>query len=194
MLLHTKLKGTKVFLGSKSPRRQALLKELGVDFELMQLDVDEVFPDMLKREAIPLFLSKLKALAGQTYLLENELLITADTIVWANHVVLNKPANAQEAFSMLNKLSGKTHEVITAVCLAKQHKIHSFYAITEVTFKSLTEEEIEFYISTYKPFDKAGAYGIQEWIGYIGVEAIKGSYFNVVGLPVHDLYQELLSF
>lgn len=194
MLLHNKLKDTKVFLGSKSPRRQALLKDLGVSFELMQLDVEEVFPEILKRESIPLYLSKLKAQVGQTQLLDNELLITADTIVWANNVVLNKPASTNEAASMLNKLSGRTHEVITAVCLAKNNKIHSFYSVTEVTFKSLSEEEIEFYISEYKPFDKAGAYGIQEWIGFIGVDTINGSYFNVVGLPVHDLYKELLSF
>lgn len=194
MLLHQKLKDTKVILGSKSPRRQALLKDLGIDFEIMQIDVEEVFPDLLKREAIPLYLSKLKASVGQPDLAQNELLITADTIVWANNSVFNKPQNQLDAQNMLNKLSGKTHEVITAVSLVKQHKIHSFYAVTEVTFKSLTEEEINYYLSNYKPFDKAGAYGIQEWIGYVGVETINGSYFNVVGLPVHDLYKELLAF
>jgi len=194
MLLHQKFKHIKVILGSKSPRRQALLKDLGINFTIMQLDVDEIFPEVLKREAIPLYLSKLKASAGQSQLSENELLITADTIVWANNSALNKPADQQEAKNMLNKLSGKTHEVITAVSLVKQHKIHSFYSVTEVTFKSLSEEEIDYYISEYKPFDKAGAYGIQEWIGYVGVETINGSYFNVVGLPVNDLYKELLAF
>jgi septum formation protein len=194
MLLHQKLKDTKLILGSKSPRRQALLKDLGIDFEIMQIDVEEVFPDQLQREAIPLYLSKLKASVVQPDLAQNELLITADTIVWANNSVFNKPKDQLDAQNMLNKLSGRTHEVITAVSLVKLNKIHSFYAVTEVTFKSLTEEEINYYLSNYKPFDKAGAYGIQEWIGYIGVETINGSYFNVVGLPVHDLYKELLAF
>lgn len=194
MLLNKKLENTLVFLGSKSPRRQELLRGLGIDFTLMDLNVEEVFPEVLKREGIPLYLSKLKALEGQKQLKEAQVLITADTIVWLGNSVLNKPADAMEATAMLNKISGKSHEVITAVCLARHNRLHSFYAVTEVKFKSLTEEEIAYYVSTYKPLDKAGAYGIQEWIGYIGVESIQGSYFNVVGLPVHDLYEELLRF
>jgi septum formation protein len=194
MLLHKKLENTVVFLGSKSPRRQALLKDLGIEFQLMDLDVEEVFPEVLKREGIPLYLSKLKALEGQKHLADNQILITADTIVWLGNSVLNKPANELEAVSMLNKISGKTHEVISAVCLARNNRFHSFYSVTEVKFKTLQEDEIDYYVQTYKPFDKAGAYGIQEWIGYVGVESINGSYFNVVGLPIHDLYEELLRF
>lgn len=194
LLLHEKLEGIQLLLGSKSPRRNQLLGDLGLSFNQLELDVEEVFPEKLQRESIPLFLARQKADAGRILLLDKQILITADTIVWTGNEVLNKPLDENEAKRMLSKLSGKSHEVITAVCLCSTTKIHSFYTITEVVFKSLREEEIDYYISHYQPFDKAGAYGIQEWIGFVGVETIHGSYFNVVGLPVHELYEELLAF
>jgi septum formation protein len=194
MLLQEKLKNKKVLLASKSPRRHYLLKELGLEFEVLDIDVAEDYPEKLKRESIPLYLSKLKAEAAKSSLKENEIMITADTIVWIGNMVLNKPINLVEAKSMLNKLSGKMHEVITAVSINSSQKSTSFYAVTEVWFKSMREAEIDYYIERFKPLDKAGAYGAQEWIGYIGVEKINGSYFNVMGLPLHELYEELLVF
>ncbi len=194
MTLNDKLKGRKIFLGSKSPRRNQLLSDLGLEFEVLGFDVEEVFPDKLKRESIPLYLSSLKSAAGLKLIQYSDILITADTIVWLNNEVLNKPQDANDAKRMLNRLSGRKHEVITAVCIASGDKVRSVYCVTEVQFKSLREEEIDYYINQYKPFDKAGAYGIQEWIGYVGVEAINGSYTNVVGLPLKELYEELLAF
>jgi septum formation protein len=194
MLLKEKLKGKKILLASKSPRRHYLLKELGLEFELFDIDVDEDYPDKLKRESIPLFLSKLKAEAAKSSLNEHEIVITADTIVWIGDMVLNKPKDLFEAKLMLNRLSGKMHEVITAVSINSTIKTTSFYVVTEVWFKSLRAEEIDYYVEQFKPLDKAGAYGAQEWIGYIGVEKMNGSYFNVMGLPLHELYEELLVF
>lgn len=184
----------KIVLASKSPRRQFLLKELGLDFELRTKDVDEDFPEDLKREQIPLYLCEHKAAAFNDELAEDELIITADTIVWVNHRVLNKPADKVEAIEMLTELSGTMHEVYTGVCLLTKHKKRVFFDRTEVYFKELTEEEILFYIDSYSPYDKAGAYGAQEWIGYIAVDKIVGSYFNVMGLPVHKLYEQLRAF
>jgi len=194
MLLQEKLKGKKILLASKSPMRHYLLKELGLEFELLDIGVEEEYPDKLKRESIPLFLSKLKAEAAKPSLKENEIVITADTIVWIGNMVLNKPKDLNDAKLMLNKLSGKMHEVITAVSINSMNKTTSFYVVSEVWFKSLREEEINFYVEQFKPLDKAGAYGAQEWIGYIGVEKMNGSYFNVMGLPLHELYEELLVF
>jgi septum formation protein len=194
MLLQEKLKGKKILLASKSPRRHYFLKELGLEFELLDIEVEEEYPDKLKRESIPLFLSKLKAEAAKTSLKENEIVITADTVVWIGNMVLNKPKDLNDAKLMLNKLSGKMHEVITAVSINSINKTTSFYVVSEVWFKSLREEEINFYVEQFKPLDKAGAYGAQEWIGYIGVEKMNGSYFNVMGLPLHELYEELLVF
>jgi septum formation protein len=194
MLLQEKLKGKKILLASKSPRRNYLLKELGVDFDVLDINVEEEYPEKLKRESIPLFLSKLKAEAAKHFLKENEIVITADTVVWIGNSVLNKPKDLNEAKLMLNKLSGKMHEVITAVSLNALNKTTSFYVVSEVWFKSLREDEINYYVEQFKPLDKAGAYGAQEWIGYIGVEKIHGSYFNVMGLPLHELYEELLVF
>jgi septum formation protein len=194
MLLQEKLKEKKILLASKSPRRHYLLKELGLEFELLDIEVEEEYPDKLKRESIPLFLSKLKAEAAKTSLKENEIVITADTVVWIGNMVLNKPKDLNDAKLMLNKLSGKMHEVITAVSINSINKTTSFYVVSEVWFKSLREEEINFYVEQFKPLDKAGAYGAQEWIGYIGVEKMNGSYFNVMGLPLHELYEELLVF
>ncbi|MFM2286095.1 MAG: hypothetical protein RLZZ543_1592 [Bacteroidota bacterium] len=194
MQLQKKLAGIDLILASGSPRRQQLLKELGLTFSVMKLDVEEQFPEKLQRESIPLYLSRLKAEAAKEKLQENQLVITADTVVWMGDHVLNKPVDLNEARWMLNRISGKTHEVITAVSLTSLKKSLSFYAVTEVVFRSLTEDEIYYYTETFRPLDKAGAYGIQEWIGYVGVEKINGSYFNVMGLPVKELYEELMAF
>jgi septum formation protein len=194
MQLLKKLAGTEIILASGSPRRQELLSSLGIPFRVMKLDVEEQFPDKLQRESIPLFLSRLKAEEAKKNIQENQLIITADTVVWLGDHVLNKPADLQEARWMLNRLSGKTHEVITAVSLTSSNKSLSFYVVTEVVFRNLSEDEIMYYTETYKPLDKAGAYGIQEWIGLVGVERIEGSYFNVMGLPTKELFEELLAF
>jgi septum formation protein len=189
-----KLNQFRFILASKSPRRQFLLQELGIPFELVTKEVDESFPDHLQKDEIPLFLARKKADAFERELDEKTIVITADTIVWINDHVLNKPGDAEEARVMLRELSGNRHEVYTAVCLKSAKKEIAFSVRTIVYFRELTEGEIEYYISTYKPFDKAGAYGAQEFIGYIGVEKIEGSYFNVMGLPVKELYEELVKF
>ena len=194
------LKKYSVVLASNSPRRKELLSGLGVNFSVKTLpDVDESFPDALKGEEIPLFIARKKADAYKmlfSSVTSNEveeplLVITADTIVWIEDEVLGKPANATEARAMLSKLSGKKHQVITGVCLTTASWQKSFAAVSEVQFSSLTEEEMDYYIQNYCPYDKAGAYGVQEWIGFIGVESIQGSYFNVMGLPIQRLYREL---
>ena len=194
------LKKYSVVLASNSPRRKELLSGLGVNFSVKTLpDVDESFPDTLKGEEIPLFIARKKADAYKmlfSSVTSNEveeplLVITADTIVWIEDEVLGKPANATEARAMLSKLSGKKHQVITGVCLTTASWQKSFAAVSEVQFSSLTEEEMDYYIHNYCPYDKAGAYGVQEWIGFIGVESIQGSYFNVMGLPIQRLYWEL---
>lgn len=189
-----KLNQFRFILASKSPRRQFLLKELGIPFELVTKEVDESFPDHLQKDEIPLFLSRKKADAFERDLDEKTIVITADTIVWINDHVLNKPENAEEASVMLRELSGNRHEVFTGVCLKSSKKEVAFAVRTIVYFRELTAGEINYYISQYKPFDKAGAYGAQEFIGYIGVEKIEGSYFNVMGLPVKELYEELVKF
>ena len=181
----------KIVLGSQSPRRKELLAGLGYTFTCRTTEAEELFPDALYAEEIPIFLSKLKAEALMPTLQEDELLITADTIVWHRQRVLGKPHDEEEAIAMLNSLSGATHEVITGVTLTTLQRQHSFAVNTKVRFACLTDEEITHYIHQFKPMDKAGAYGIQEWIGYIGVEHIEGSYFNVMGLPVQRLYKEL---
>ncbi|HPW71169.1 MAG TPA: Maf-like protein [Bacteroides graminisolvens] len=194
------LKKYSVVLASNSPRRKELLSGLGVNFSVKTLpDVDESFPDALKGEEIPLFIARKKADAykvlfssvNSNEVEEPLLVITADTIVWLEDEVLGKPANATEARAMLSKLSGKKHQVITGVCLTTALWQKSFAAVSEVQFSSLTEEEMDYYIHNYCPYDKAGAYGVQEWIGFIGVESIQGSYFNVMGLPIQRLYREL---
>lgn len=181
----------KIILASKSPRRQYLLKELGLNFECRTKETDETFPEHLSKQEIPLFLANKKAEDFKNELKQGELLITADTIVWINGKVLNKPCDEKEATEMLKMLSGKMHEVYTGVCLTTITKSKSFFSLTKVFFKTLTEEEISYYVKNYKPFDKAGAYGAQEWIGYIGIEKIEGSYFNVMGLPLKELYEQL---
>lgn len=183
-----------IVLASKSPRRQQLLKDLGLNFSVVLKEVDEVYPSNLKKQEVALYLSKLKADAFLPDLKENQLVITSDTIVCLNDKIIGKPKDRDDAFNMLSDLSGKMHEVVTAVTLTSIEKQVSFYVTTQVYFKTLSNFEIDYYINHYKPFDKAGSYGIQEWIGYIGIEKIIGSYFNVMGLPVKELYDELERF
>jgi len=183
----------KIVLASNSPRRRELLGALEVDFEVRTLDgIEESYPQGLTMTGIPEHISSQKAMAYA--LTDDELLITADTIVYLDGEVLGKPANAKEACAMLRKLSGKTHQVITGVTLRTVERSHTFSCVTEVTFAQLAEEQIKHYVDNYAPFDKAGAYGIQEWIGYVGVTKINGSYYNVMGLPVQRLNQELTAF
>ena len=186
------LKKYKVILASNSPRRKELLSGLGVAYEVRTLpDVDESYPATLQGEEIPLYIAREKADAYRRLLHADELMITADTIVWLNGRVLGKPHDREDAMQMLRDMSGRTHEVYTGVCLTTTHWQHSFSARTEVRFSVLTEEEITYYVDKFCPMDKAGAYGVQEWIGYIGVEYIAGSYYNIMGLPVQRLYREL---
>ena len=184
----------KIVLASKSPRRQHLLKDLGVEFEIRTKEVEEVYPDHLKKEEVALYLSKLKANAFSSCQNDNEIIITSDTIVCLEDRIIGKPKDREDAFHMLSDLSGKMHEVITAVTLLANEKQQSFYVVTEVYFKVLSNYEIDYYINTFQPFDKAGSYGIQEWMGYIGIEKIVGSYFNVMGLPLKELYEALEEF
>jgi septum formation protein len=181
-------------LASASPRRAQLLKDAGFEFEVRVSHVDEVYPNDLKVNEIPLFLSKLKVASLVGGLATNELVIAADTIVHLHGNVLNKPLNRDEASLMLQKLAGQKHEVITGVTLATTSKSISFYDVTEVYFKKLSASQIDFYIDHFKPYDKAGAYGIQEWIGMVGVEKINGSFYNVMGLPIHKVFEELQLF
>lgn len=181
-----------ILLASNSPRRRELLGGLGVEYEVVSLpEIDESYPPTLQGVEIPTYIAARKAEAYSQWMKDDTLLITADTIVWLDGKVYGKPADAQEACKMLRELSGKTHTVITGMALTTCNKQRTFAVESYVTFAQLDEAEIEYYVSKYKPFDKAGAYGIQEWIGYIGVTALEGSYFNVMGLPVQRLYQEL---
>ncbi|MBE9511614.1 MAG: septum formation protein Maf [Bacteroidetes bacterium] len=189
------LKGKRILLASKSPRRHYLLKELGIEFEVVDnYQDDELYPEELPIEEIPVFLAKKKADKYKKLLDKNCILITADTIVWCNNRVMNKPDNYDEAYQMLYCLSDNKHTVITGVCLRSAEKETAFIATTDVYFTKLSDKEIEYYLRKFKPFDKAGAYGIQEWIGYIGIEKINGSYFNVMGLPIQKVYKELKKF
>ena len=183
-----------LILASKSPRRQQLLSDLGLKFRVQSMDIPEVFPEGLGMTEVPVYLAELKAEAFRPLLKKNQLVITADTIVWLDGKVLNKPADYAEGFQMLRNLSGKKHQVVTGVCLLSSEKKISFYASTDVWFKDLSQEEIQFYLENYHPYDKAGAYGIQEWIGYIGINHIEGSFFNVMGLPIQSLYEHLKNF
>lgn len=190
-----KLNEYSYILCSKSPRRQFLLKELGIDFRIeVNNDVEEVYPDTLSKMEIPKFLAELKAGSFKGKLKDKEILLTADTIVWLDNKVVGKPKDKEDAIAILNSLSGKKHEVITGVCLMNVHKKRSFTSVSEVYFTPLSEGEIEYYVDHHKPYDKAGAYGVQEWIGYVGVEKIIGSYYNVMGLPLQKLYAELIQF
>ncbi|MGB0770647.1 MAG: Maf-like protein [Flavobacteriaceae bacterium] len=193
-MLKNRLKSKNLILASGSPRRQELLKSLGVPFEIRIREIDEVYPKHLKKSEISDYLAQLKSNAFVEELNPKDLLITSDTIVWYHNMALGKPKSKDDAFQMLQKLSGKTHEVITSVCLKSLQKEDIFNSITKVTFKELSSEEIQFYIDNYNPMDKAGAYGIQDWIGQIGVTKIEGSYFNVMGFPIHKIYSQLLKF
>jgi len=178
-----------IILGSASPRRKELLKGLDIPFQSVSIDVEETYPDQLVGVDIPMYLAQKKANAYP--LQDNTLLITADTIVWHEFTVYGKPKDKNDARRMLKTLSGKMHQVITGVCIKTKQRKRVFHVISDVYFAAFTDEEIEYYLEHYSPYDKAGAYGIQEWIGYVGVERIEGSYFNVMGLPVQRLYNEL---
>lgn len=187
------LKKYKVILASNSPRRKELLAGLGVDYEVRTLpDVDESYPESLQGAAIPLYIAKEKADAYVAMMQSGELMITADTIVWLDGQVLGKPTDREDALRMLRTMSGRAHEVFTGVCITTTEWQRSFTAQTEVRFATLSEEEMAYYVDKFQPMDKAGAYGVQEWIGFIGVENISGSYYNIMGLPVQKLYRELL--
>lgn len=190
-MLRNKLKKYQIILASGSPRRQQFFKDLDLDFEIRLKEIEEVFSPELQREAITNYLAELKAEAFEGELKENEILVTSDTLVWHKGKALGKPKDKQDAFEILKSLSNDTHEVITSVCFKTSTKTETIFEITQVTFNELSNEAIEYYIENYKPFDKAGAYGIQEWIGFIGVAKINGSYANVIGLPVDKVYQYL---
>lgn len=183
-----------IVLASKSPRRQQLMKDAGIRFRTVNnCDMEEVYPSVLQAEAIPQYLARAKAACYESLIHNDTILITADTIVWLDNEVIGKPSGTTDAIDMLGRLSGRMHEVFTGVCVRTLSQERLFYTSSRVYFRKLNDEEIHYYVNTYEPFDKAGAYGVQEWIGYIGVERIEGSYFNVMGLPVQRLYCELLN-
>ncbi|MEI6047652.1 MAG: Maf family nucleotide pyrophosphatase [Bacteroidota bacterium] len=184
----------KIVLASRSPRRQQLLRELGLKFDVVIKDYKETYPEGLVGEDIVKYVAHEKAISFRNEISDNEIVITADTIVWHNSKVLGKPIDCEDAVRILKEISGNTHEVITGVCLYSTSKEKIFSVSTKVTFETLSGEEINYYVDKYKPYDKAGAYGIQEWIGIIACSHIEGSYFNVVGLPVQRLYKELQNF
>ena len=185
----------RLVLASNSPRRKELLRGLGIDFEVRLIgDIDESYPNDLSANEVPVHISKAKAAAYMDTMTENEVILTADTVVVCDGEILGKPHDAEDARRMLGLLSGKSHEVITGVTLSTLQWQRSFAVTTVVWFKELSADEISFYVDSYRPFDKAGAYGIQEWIGYVGVQRIEGSYFNVMGLPVQRIYEELKGY
>ncbi|WP_225034656.1 Maf-like protein [Winogradskyella sp. SM1960] len=190
-MLNDKLKGFNIILASASPRRHAFLKELQLDFEIQLKPVEEIYPNELKREQITDFLAKLKAEPFLENLQKNDILITSDTIVCLGDKAIGKPKDEADAVNMIKALSNKTHEVVTSICFTQKTEQLIVNTSTKVTFKPLTDDEIHHYVNHYKPLDKAGAYGIQEWIGAIGITSIEGSYNNVVGLPTHLLYKTL---
>jgi septum formation protein len=189
-MLREKLQHKNIILASGSPRRQHFFHEMAIDFSIQIKEIEEIYPKTLQASEITEFLAELKASAFDL-LEENDLLITSDTIVWHEKKALGKPKDAEEAFEMLQSLSGKTHEVITSVCFKTKNTLETITETTKVTFNLLSDEAIRYYIATYKPFDKAGAYGIQEWIGLVGISTIEGSYTNVVGLPVEKVFKKL---
>ena len=193
-MIADQFKNYRLILASRSPRRQQLLRELGLKFDVVIKEYEEIYPESLSGEEIARFVAHEKAASFKDNISDNEIVIAADTIVWCNNKVLGKPLDHDDATSILKEISGNTHEVITGVSLRSQTKELTFSESAKVTFETLTEEEISYYIDEYKPYDKAGAYGIQEWIGIIACSHIDGSYFNVVGLPVQRLYKELKRF
>ena len=185
----------RIILGSASPRRKALLGAMGYEFEVLTADIDESYPEELEKEAIAIYIAEQKAKALLPYLnTKTDLLICADTIVCLDNEVLGKPTGSEDAKSMIRKLSGKTHEVFTGVVIQNQEQKKSFFDRTAVTFKYLSDSEIDYYVDRFKPYDKAGSYGIQDWVGMVGVEKIEGSYTNVMGLPTSKLYEEMAVF
>ena len=192
-MLRKKFENTKIILASGSPRRQQFFKEFDVDFEIRLREIEEVFPNHLQSYEITNYLAQLKADAFDD-LKENELLITSDTLVWLENEALGKPIDEADAIKMIQKLSRKTHQVVTSVCFKTKNKSDIIYDITQVTFSNLSLEAIEYYIKKHQPLDKAGSYGIQDWIGLVGISKIEGSYTNVVGLPTEKVYQYLLNY
>ncbi|OOV26414.1 septum formation protein Maf [Flavobacterium sp. LM5] len=190
-MLKSQLQHIKIILASGSPRRQQFFKDLDLDFEIRIKEVDEVFPDTLRGEEITNYLAQLKANAFEGLLNDNELLVTSDTIVWHNDKALGKPKDYDDAFQILKSLSNNTHEVITSVCFKTNTTVHVISEKTKVTFSELSDASIKYYLEKYQPYDKAGAYGIQEWIGFVGVAKIEGSYTNVMGLPTDKVFEYL---
>lgn len=188
------LKSKKIILASKSPRRQELLKGLDIQFEIKTKEVDESYPLTMKPEQVPVFLAEKKADAFVDLLEKDTILITSDTIVIQGKNILEKPNVIEEGKAMIRKLSGQVHTVVTGVCIQTLEKSISFSDETRVLFTDLTDDEIDYYMKNYQPFDKAGSYGVQEWIGYVGIERLEGSYYNVMGLPVHKVYTALKTF
>ena len=189
-----KLKEYTIVLASSSPRRQQFFKDLGLDFEIRLREIDEVYPEHLKAHEITDFLAELKGNAFEGNLKENEILVTSDTIVWHQNLALGKPKNTEDAFKMLKNLSNATHQVITSVSFKTPSKVTTLHDYTQVTFTTLTDEMIHYYLTHFKPFDKAGSYGIQDWIGLVGVQSITGSYTNVMGLPTHLVFDFFKKF
>ena len=189
-----KLNKINIILASGSPRRQQFFKEMDLHYTIRLKEIEEIYPEHLQAEEITNFLAELKASAFENDLKENDVLVTSDTIVWLNGKALGKPKDYDDAFQMLQQLANQTHEVITSVCLKSIDKTDVFHCVTKVTFANLSDEAIRYYLDNYKPFDKAGSYGIQDWIGLIGISKIEGSYTNVVGLPTEMLFQKLMNY
>ena len=193
-MLKDKLHKINIILASGSPRRQQFFKEMDLHYTIRLKEIEEIYPEHLKAEEITNFLAELKASAFENELKENDVLVTSDTIVWLNGKALGKPKDYNDAFKMLQQLANQTHEVITSVCLKSIYKTEVFHCVTKVTFANLSDEAIKYYLDNYKPFDKAGSYGIQDWIGLVGISKIEGSYTNVVGLPTEMLFQKLMNY
>ena len=193
-MLKDKLNKINIILASGSPRRQQFFKEMDLHYTIRLKEIEEIYPEHLQAEEITNFLAELKASAFENELKENDVLVTSDTIVWLNGKALGKPKDYDDAFQMLQQLANQTHEVITSVCLKSIDKTDVFHCVTKVTFANLSDEAIKYYLDNYQPFDKAGSYGIQDWIGLIGISKIEGSYTNVVGLPTEMLFQKLMNY
>ena len=193
-MLKDKLNTINIILASGSPRRQQFFKEMDLHYTIRLKEIEEIYHEHLQAEEITNFLAELKANAFENELKENDVLVTSDTIVWLNGKALGKPKDYDDAFKMLQQLANQTHEVITSVCLKSIDKTDVFHSVTKVTFANLSDEAIRYYLDNYQPFDKAGSYGIQDWIGLIGISKIEGSYTNVVGLPTEMLFQKLMNY
>ena len=193
-MLKEKLNKINIILASGSPRRQQFFKEMDLHYTIRLKEIEEIYPEHLQAEEITNFLAELKASAFENELEENDVLVTSDTIVWLNGKALGKPKDYEDAFKMLQQLANQTQEVITSVCLKSIDKTDVFHCVTKVTFANLSDEAIKYYLDNYKPFDKAGSYGIQDWIGLVGISKIEGSYTNVVGLPTEMLFQKLMNY